>query len=262
MKNKRLYFIITFLAAFLLTFSGCKKDISIDGNNSPLLPDGSSFEFNVESDVDIEIDNGNGKIEYHSPDSEDEDTDSDKQDSEDDTDKDKQDPEEDSDEIKDDSQETSQNTDNNSSDKTNNTSDKSDSNSTGNDDSSNQVSDNGSNALNVTEDGEYTSKEEVALYIHTYKHLPSNYITKNEAKKLGWDSKSGNLAEACPGKSIGGDKFGNREGLLPEKDGRQYYECDIDYVSGTRNGKRIVFSNDGLIYYTEDHYNTYELLYE
>ena len=203
MKNKRLYFIITFLAAFLLTFSGCKKDISINGNNSPLLPDGSSFEFNVESDVDVEIDNGNGKIEYHSPDSEDEDTDSDKQDSEDDT-----------------------------------------------------------NALSVTEDGEYTSKEEVALYIHTYKHLPSNFITKNEAKKLGWDSKAGNLAEACPGKSIGGDKFGNREGLLPEKDGRQYYECDIDYVSGTRNGKRIVFSNDGLIYYTEDHYNTYELLYE
>lgn len=130
------------------------------------------------------------------------------------------------------------------------------------------VSDNG-NALNddedeltVSEDGEYTSKDEVALYIHLYNHLPSNYITKNEAKDLGWDSSKGNLNKVAPGKSIGGDKFGNREGLLPKKEGRVYYECDIDYKKGSRNAKRIVFSNDGLIYYTEDHYETYELLYE
>ena len=116
--------------------------------------------------------------------------------------------------------------------------------------------------LTVSEDGEYTSKEEVALYIHLYNHLPSNYITKNEAKELGWVSSEGNLNKVAPGKSIGGDKFGNREGLLPDKKGRVYYECDIDYVKGSRNGKRIVFSNDGLIYYTEDHYETYELLYE
>ena len=116
--------------------------------------------------------------------------------------------------------------------------------------------------LTVSEDGEYTSKEEVALYIHLYNHLPSNFITKNEAKELGWVSSKGNLPEVAPGKSIGGDKFGNREGLLPEKEGRVYYECDIDYKKGSRNAKRIVFSNDGLIYYTEDHYESYELLYE
>ncbi len=115
--------------------------------------------------------------------------------------------------------------------------------------------------LTVSEDGEYTSKEEVALYIHLYNHLPGNYITKKEAQELGWDSSLGNLNKVAPGKSIGGDKFGNREGLLPKKSGRVYYECDIDYIKGSRNAKRIVFSNDGLIYYTEDHYETYELLY-
>lgn len=113
----------------------------------------------------------------------------------------------------------------------------------------------------IDENGTYTSKDEVALYIYTYGHLPDNYITKSEAENLGWVSSKGNLAEVAPGKSIGGDKFGNREGLLPEKSGRKYYECDIDYVSGTRNAKRIIFSNDGLVYYTEDHYESFEKLY-
>lgn len=114
----------------------------------------------------------------------------------------------------------------------------------------------------IDENGTYTSKEDVALYIHTYNHLPSNFITKNKAKELGWDSSKGNLGKVAPGMSIGGDKFGNREGLLPKKDGRQYYECDIDSDGSFRNAKRIIFSNDGLIYYTEDHYESFELLYE
>ena len=113
----------------------------------------------------------------------------------------------------------------------------------------------------IREDGTYTSKEEVALYIHTYGKLPSNFITKNEAKKKGWESGKGNLNKVCPGCSIGGDRFSNYEGYLPEKEGRKYYECDIGYKSGTRNSKRIIYSNDGLIYYTDDHYNTFELLY-
>ncbi|MGN1069057.1 MAG: ribonuclease domain-containing protein [Candidatus Fimadaptatus sp.] len=62
--------------------------------------------------------------------------------------------------------------------------------------------------------------------------------------------------------SIGGDRFGNREGLLPDARGRQYYECDVNYDGGYRGGERIVFSSDGLIYYTCDHYNTFALLYE
>lgn len=113
----------------------------------------------------------------------------------------------------------------------------------------------------VEEDGEYTSKEEVAEYIYLYGHLPGNYITKKEAKALGWDNKEGNLGKVAPGKSIGGDYFGNFEGLLPEADDRDYYECDIDSDGGFRNAKRIVFSDDGLIYYTEDHYKSFELLY-
>lgn len=113
----------------------------------------------------------------------------------------------------------------------------------------------------VVEDGSYTSMEEVSEYLHEFGHLPDNYITKNEAKKLGWVASKGNLTEVAPGKSIGGDKFGNREGLLPRKKGRTYYECDIDYTGGERNAKRLIYSNDGLIYYTEDHYNSFEQLY-
>ena len=112
----------------------------------------------------------------------------------------------------------------------------------------------------IAEDGSYTSKDEVALYIHTYGHLPENYITKDEAYDLGWKSE-GTLDEVAPGKSIGGDYFGNYEGVLPDEPGREYHECDIDYESGNRNGKRIVYSNDGNIYYTEDHYNSFEHLY-
>ena len=113
----------------------------------------------------------------------------------------------------------------------------------------------------IREDGTYTSKEEVAKYIYLYGHLPDNFITKKEAKALGWVSSEGNLTEVAPGKSIGGDYFGNFEGNLPEKKGREYHECDIDSDGGYRGAKRLVFSNDGLIYYTEDHYNTFELLY-
>lgn len=113
----------------------------------------------------------------------------------------------------------------------------------------------------VEEDGHYTSKEEVAAYIYQFGHLPDNFITKKEAKELGWDNKAGNLHEVAPGMSIGGDYFGNYEGVLPEADDREYAECDIDYEGGYRDAKRIVFSNDGLIYYTEDHYESFELLY-
>ena len=107
-------------------------------------------------------------------------------------------------------------------------------------------------------DGIYTSKEDVALYIHTYGCLPSNFMTKNEARDLGWEG--GSLEEFAPGMCIGGDRFGNYEGLLPED--REYTECDIDTLGASKRGaKRIVFSDDGLIYYTDDHYESFELLY-
>lgn len=112
----------------------------------------------------------------------------------------------------------------------------------------------------VSEDGIYDSKDEVALYIHLYGHLPSNYITKKQAQALGWTG--GSLEPYAPGKCIGGDYFGNYEGLLPKKNGRKYTECDIGTLGkSSRGGKRIVFSNDGLIYYTSDHYEHFSLLY-
>ena len=112
----------------------------------------------------------------------------------------------------------------------------------------------------LPEDGVYDSKEDVALYLHLYGHLPDNYITKKEAEALGWSG--GSLEPYAPGKCIGGSRFGNYEGLLPAAEGRKYTECDIDTLGAERRGaKRIVFSNDGLIYYTGDHYETFELLY-
>ena len=112
----------------------------------------------------------------------------------------------------------------------------------------------------VSEDGEYWTKDEVALYIHLYGHLPKNYITKEEAEALGWPG--GSLEPYAPGCSIGGGYFGNYEGLLPKKKGRRYTECDIDTRGKkSRGAKRIVFSNDGLIYYTDDHYESFTLLY-
>ena len=113
----------------------------------------------------------------------------------------------------------------------------------------------------IDENGTYTDPYLVAEYIHKYNKLPSNYLTKNEARELGWESDKGNLWEVTDEMSIGGDKFGNREGLLPEKDGRIYYECDVNYKGGYRGAERIVYSNDGLIFYTNDHYESFTQLY-
>ena len=112
----------------------------------------------------------------------------------------------------------------------------------------------------IDEEGFYYSAEDVALYLYTYGRLPENFITKSEARKLGWEG--GNVEKYAPDCAIGGDKFGNREELLPVASGRQYYECDIDtHGENSRGAKRIVFSNDGLIYYTYDHYESFVLLY-
>lgn len=111
--------------------------------------------------------------------------------------------------------------------------------------------------ISVEEDGIYTSKDEVSLYLQTYGHLPSNFITKSEAKKLGWEG--GSLEKYAPGKCIGGDVYGNYEGLLPEED--EYHECDIDTLgTDSRGSKRLVYS-DSAIYYTDDHYESFTLLF-
>ena len=117
------------------------------------------------------------------------------------------------------------------------------------------------NAPSQDENGVYDSKEDVSLYLQTYGELPDNYVTKQEAEEAGW---SGGNVERYTGEgtAIGGSTFGNREGLLPKEQGRTYTECDIDTVGeNSRGTKRIVFSNDGLVYYTDDHYESFELVY-
>ena len=106
------------------------------------------------------------------------------------------------------------------------------------------------------EGGSYYDMENVVLYLYLYGELPPNYITKEEAEALGWSGGSVEKYEA--GAAIGGDRFGNREGLLPAAQGRKYTECDIDTLGAdTRGAKRLVFSNDGLYFYTADHYESF-----
>lgn len=111
---------------------------------------------------------------------------------------------------------------------------------------------------NILEENKYYySKDDVALYIHTYNRLPKNFITKKEARSLGWEG--GSVEKFAQGKCIGGDRFYNNEEILPVKSGRTYTECDIDTLGkNSRGAKRIVFSNDGLIFYTENHYESFE----
>ena len=112
----------------------------------------------------------------------------------------------------------------------------------------------------LDEDGWYYSAEFVSLYLQTYGKLPDNFITKDEARKLGWEG--GSVEDYAPGYAIGGDKFGNREGLLPAAEGRRYYECDIDtYGITSRGAKRLVWTKSGIVYYTGDHYASFTKLY-
>lgn len=104
----------------------------------------------------------------------------------------------------------------------------------------------------------YDSAQEVVDYLYCYEELPPNYLTKQEARDLGWVASEGNLWNVAPGSSIGGDHFGNFEGLLPEKEARSYQEADINYQGGYRTGERLVYSNDGLYFYTKDHYGSFD----
>lgn len=105
---------------------------------------------------------------------------------------------------------------------------------------------------------ELTDEKVVIAYLKKNKALPDYYITKNKARDKGWNPAQGNLCEILPGKAIGGDHFGNREGLLPAKKGRKYYEADLNYNCGRRNADRVVFSNDGLVFITKDHYQSFQ----
>ncbi len=106
-------------------------------------------------------------------------------------------------------------------------------------------------------DGAITAPQEIADYLFTHGELPENFITKAEARALGWDNSKNDVSDVAPGKSIGGDRFGNYEGLLPAARGRTWYEADANYHGGNRGAERIVYSSDGLVYYTADHYESF-----
>ena len=106
---------------------------------------------------------------------------------------------------------------------------------------------------------ELTSEKVVLDYLKANNNrLPDYYITKKQAKQEGWVASKGNLCDVLPGRAIGGDKFTNREKNLPAEKGRQYYEADLNYNCGRRNADRVVFSNDGLIFVTKDHYKSFK----
>jgi len=107
----------------------------------------------------------------------------------------------------------------------------------------------------------YYTPADVAAYLHRYGELPPNYITKEEARARGWVAAEGNLWDVAPGACIGGDHFGNYEGSLPDAPKRSWRECDVDYTGGHRGASRLVYSNDGLIYYSDDHYESFTRLY-
>ena len=111
------------------------------------------------------------------------------------------------------------------------------------------------------EPGPLTEAQRIADYIFEYGELPDNFLTKKEAQALGWGSYERYVSDAAPGMSIGGDYFGNYERKLPVVKGRKYYEADCFYQGGPRNEYRIIYSNDGHVWYTDDHYNTFTELY-
>ena len=92
------------------------------------------------------------------------------------------------------------------------------------------------------------------VWIRAYGVLPGYYITKEIAEtEYGWNGRRNTVSGKAPGKMIGGDVYENDKNKLPVADGRVWYECDVDYVSGARNSKRLFYSNDGLIFYSPDH---------
>lgn len=105
-------------------------------------------------------------------------------------------------------------------------------------------------ATNIGENG-------ADFFLSNFNMLPDYYINKKHAQKSGWKDWKGNLSEVLPGKMIGGDLYRNKELKLPHAPGRTWFEADINYTSGYRNRQRILYSSDGLIFVTYDHYQTF-----
>lgn len=103
-----------------------------------------------------------------------------------------------------------------------------------------------------------TREDVVVPYVKKNQQLPGYYIRKSEAREKGWEAAAGNLCDVLPGRAIGGDVFSNREGGLPSAEKRKWFEADLNYKCGRRNADRLLYSSDGLIYVTHDHYKTFQ----
>ncbi|WP_158781485.1 ribonuclease domain-containing protein [Pantoea sp. BAV 3049] len=125
----------------------------------------------------------------------------------------------------------------------------------------NAADDNRSGSANNRDISVLTQQQRVADYLHQHQRLPDYYLRKSEARKLGWDPSRGNLCDALPGRAIGGDRFSNREKVLPESQGRRWFEADVNYQCGRRGSDRMLYSSDGMIYVTRDHYRHVEKVY-
>lgn len=110
-------------------------------------------------------------------------------------------------------------------------------------------------------DGPITDPRSIADYLFAHGELPPNFLTKKEAMALGWDSRWNYVSDVAPGMSLGGTYYGNYEELLPVVQGRRYYEADCNYTGGRRGAERIIYSSDGHVWYTGDHYQTFTELY-
>ncbi len=103
-----------------------------------------------------------------------------------------------------------------------------------------------------------TDANTVARWVQQHQRLPDFYLTKNEARRQGWNPSQGNLCDVLPGRAIGGDRFGNREKRLPMQTGRVWFEADVNYHCGHRDADRLLYSSDGLIFLTTDHYRSFK----
>ena len=109
--------------------------------------------------------------------------------------------------------------------------------------------------------GPLEEAQRIADYLFEHGELPDTFLRKRDAQALGWNSAYNYVSDVAPGRSIGGDYFSNYEQKLPVVQGRKYYEADCFYQGGKRNAYRIIYSNDGHVWYTGDHYNTFTELF-
>ncbi|MBK0098266.1 hypothetical protein IBT49_19960 [Erwinia sp. S63] len=116
----------------------------------------------------------------------------------------------------------------------------------------------GKTAAHSADIAQLTDANTVARWLQQHHKLPDLYLTKSEARRQGWNPSKGDLCNVLPGRAIGGDRFSNREHRLPMQQGRQWYEADVNYDCGHRDADRLLYSSDGLIFLTTDHYRSFK----